>query len=157
MSAAISQDGELYVWGVGVLQEPAAGLHNDGKERGQFFAFLSGRKSEKEEAEQDSDEEDEFVKVVDVKIEGREARVAHVGIGNAHIVIAAEADGELAGMEERRVFAAGRGECGQLGIGECVRFVGNWREVQELKGRIVREVRCEGWSSWVVVEKQDGH
>ncbi|KAF2196267.1 hypothetical protein GQ43DRAFT_266688 [Delitschia confertaspora ATCC 74209] len=135
LAAAISLEGELYVWGEGV--GPSL------RPEEEIFEFL---KDTGEEGE------DEFIKVVDVKIDGQPARVTNVGVGIGHIVIAAETDENGGNEKKRAVFAAGKGESGQLGLGESVLFVGKLTEVPEFRGRVVREIGCAGWSTWVVVD-----
>lgn len=70
--------------------------------------------------------------------------VVDVGVGSGHVV-ALTAEGE--------VWAAGDGECGQLGAGgrrfeeDWVRVRGDW----EGKGKVVG-LGCGVWCSWIVVD-----
>lgn len=72
------------------------------------------------------------------------ADILDVGVGSGH-VIALTAEGE--------VWAAGNGECGQLGTGER-RFEEDWVRVRgewEEKGRVVA-LGCGVWCTWLVVD-----
>lgn len=126
LTGAISSDGELYLWG-----QSCPGTI------GSLAIFKLT----------DDDDADEFVKCVELSIGGREAQVTHVAIGSGHVVVATETK-----KGERAMFAAGQGECGQLGIGGTPQFVEEFTEVRELRGRKVVEMRASGWSNWVVVE-----
>ncbi|KAF2635008.1 RCC1/BLIP-II [Massarina eburnea CBS 473.64] len=135
-TAAITSDGELYIWG----QSPPG--------TGNELAVL------KRDAAVNY--EDEFVRSVEVRIEGEVALVTDVAIGWGHMFVAAEVrrneDDAL-----RAVFAAGCNERGQLGLGsESSTFVEELREVQSLKGKRVRQLLCSGWSSYVVVDDPRG-
>lgn len=145
MSAALSEDGELFLWGqacpgakgeLNVLKDRAVSPDDRGR------------------VEKDSNSEAEFVRILDVAIEGRLARVVDVSIGWGHILVAAEVDkgnGEVA----RAVLAAGEGGSGQLGVGSKVPFAEDFVEVEALRGKKIRDITCAGYSSFVVVEEED--
>ncbi|KAF2263399.1 hypothetical protein CC78DRAFT_534011 [Lojkania enalia] len=101
---------------------------------------------------EDDDEGDEFVKQVDISIQGRPATVTDVAVGHGHVLVAAEANGDR-NKVLRAVFAAGQGESGQLGLGSSAEFVENFTEVEMLRDKKVKSLICAGWSSWVVVER----
>ena len=85
--------------------------------------------------------DDEMVRLVD--IDGG-VDVVDVGVGSGHI-LALTAEGE--------VWAAGDGECGQLGTGDRG-FKENWVRVRgqwDGKGKVVG-LGCGVWCSWVVVD-----
>ncbi len=88
--------------------------------------------------------EDDEAEVKLVDIDGG-VDVADVGVGDGHVVA-------LCG--DGRVFAVGRGENGQLGIG-MREFEEDWMEVRlRLEdGKRVTEVSCGAWSSFLMVEE----
>ena len=143
MTAAVSDDGELYVWGTATPKD--TGTRNE-------VSVL--RKPE-------NDEEDDFVRVADVRIDGREARVVDVAVGEGHIVVAAEAtkDAKNDAWADRKtrsaVFTAGEASHGQLGLGVLppgTRFIPELTEVPGLRDKKVLALTAAGWSTWVVVE-----
>ena len=85
--------------------------------------------------------DNEIVRLVDIK---GGVDILDVGVGYGH-VIALTCEGE--------VWAAGNGECGQLGTGErafeedWVRIKGDW----EGKGKVM-SVGCGFWCSWILVD-----
>lgn len=101
-TAAVSTDGELFLWG-------------------QTQSGVDGELSVLRDGEEGGDE---YVRVVEF---GEGMRVVDVGIGFGHIVVAVEGGGG-----ERRVFAAGQNKRGELGLGghgEGVEFVEQFTEV----------------------------
>ena len=101
-TAAISTDGELFLWG-------------------QAQSGVDGELSVLKDGEEGGDE---YVRVVEFR-EG--TRVMNVGIGFGHVVVAVEGE-----EGEKQVFAAGenkRGEIGLGGHGEGVGFVEQFTEV----------------------------
>lgn len=102
---------------------------------------------------QDREEQDEFVKCVDLKIQGNTARITDVAIGFGHIIVAAEA--ESRGQVLRAVFTAGQGESGQSGNWRSCSFAPGFSEEQSLIGKKVKSLIAAGWSSWVVVEAME--
>ncbi|KAI9717061.1 MAG: hypothetical protein M1812_004996 [Candelaria pacifica] len=121
ITAALSYDNDLYLWG--------------------------GRPGEKHritdlpDLSRGADDEAE-VKLVD--IDGG-VDIVDVGIGDGHVLVL---------CEDGRVFAAGRGENGQLGIG-VMEFVEEWIEVRLdlIEGSKITGVYCGAWSSFLMVTR----
>ncbi|KAF1962818.1 hypothetical protein CC80DRAFT_98042 [Byssothecium circinans] len=132
-TCAITSDGELFIWG----QSPP-GIDNE----------LSVLQRQSEDGD-----EDEFVRSVELLIEGRAATVTDVAVGWGHVLVAAEVQAGSGVL--RAVFAAGCNERGQLGLGsktsECV-FVEDFTEVKAFRGKKTRGIACAGWSSYVMIE-----
>ena len=126
LTAAISSDGELYLWGQSCP--------------GTVGSLAIFQKSVDDDA-------DEFVKCVELSIGGREAQITRVAVGSGHVIVAAETK-----KGERAVFAAGQGGCGQLGLSGTPEFLEEFTELKGLRKRKVVEIRASGWSTWVVVK-----
>jgi len=135
MSGALSNEGELFIWGQG---NPSS--------NGEIAALRTVH-----EETDNEDEEDEFVKEVCVTIHNLRACVYDFGIGSGHLVVAAEVI-NLEKVLKRALFCAGQGETGQLGLGQKLQFLANLTEVQELSMKRVRSVACGGNNSFVVVD-----
>ncbi|OCL14696.1 RCC1/BLIP-II protein, partial [Glonium stellatum] len=133
MSGALSTEGELFIWGQG---SPSGG--------GEIAALKTAGEDNDNE-----DEEDEFVKEVQITIDNLQARVYDFGIGSGHLVVAAEVN-NLEHVLKRSIFCAGQCEAGQLGLGRKLQFSASLTEVQELRMRRVRSVTCGGNNSFVV-------
>ena len=89
---------------------------------------------------QGSDEDDEPVKVANV--DGQKD-IKDVAVGSGHIVVL---------TKDGKVYAAGTGHNGQLGMGEGKRdFVRDWTEVKGLEGKTVTAVHCGPWNSFAIV------
>lgn len=132
MTAALSADGELFLWGQanpGMTQE---------------LSVLKGKVGDVDQ--------DEYVRCVELEIEGKEACVTDVAVGLGHVLVAAEV--VMPNQMLRRVFAAGQGENGQLGLGAERNFVEEFVEVDALRGTRVRSLKAAGWSSWAVAESE---
>lgn len=142
MTAAISDDGELFLWG-----RACPGT----EEELEYFRVKSSSDNGGKNTEEYEDE-DEFVKYVPIHVSGREARVRDVAIGSGHILVAAEC--EVDGVSSRAVLAAGQGESGQLGLGGNPIFVDSFREIPGLDGYEVKCLAAAGWSSWVILGSQ---
>ncbi|KAF1359901.1 hypothetical protein EJ07DRAFT_117098 [Lizonia empirigonia] len=144
MSAAISEDGELFLWG----------LSNPGIE-GELgvLATLDSRfdAAPKKKTGIWSDiVQDEDVKCTNIYIDGNDAIAYDVAIGFGHILVAAkDNDGQ------RAVFSAGCGSEGQLGLGRIIDFLGEFEEAVELRGKSIMQLEAAGWSSYVVTEDID--
>lgn len=138
MSAALSAEGELFVWGQACPGSTGDMDVLNGNADGHVPSTGIG-------AEEDADE---FVKCLEVRINGKEARVYQVAIGHGHILIAAEC-GNGSPAKERVVFGAGDNSMGQLGLEER-RFYSAFHEVQSLRGKCVAQLYAAGWSSFVV-------
>ena len=100
-TAAVSAEGELFLWG-------QAGSGAEGE-----IAVLKNS-----ERNGDGDGGDEYVKIAEV---GDGARVAHVGVGFGHVMVALEGGGggDAGGDEgeRKRVFVVGDDSWGALGLG----------------------------------------
>ncbi|KAF2798923.1 hypothetical protein K505DRAFT_295637 [Melanomma pulvis-pyrius CBS 109.77] len=147
LTAALSSDGELFIWGQACPGSTSTLSILDGELPSHPEDSVSDPHAHVADHEAD---QDEFVRCVELKIRGREARVTHVAVGSGHVIVAAESAGGR--NVERSVFAAGQGESGQLGVGAVLEFTEGFREVEWLRGRKVLAVEVEGWSSWVVAK-----
>jgi alpha-tubulin suppressor-like RCC1 family protein len=125
-TAALADDGELYVWGQAMAGTPGE-LH-----------CLATR----------GDDEDEYVKTVEL---GEGARVVDVGVGNAHVLVAVEAGESRAvwAAGDNQYGALGLGP--EM---EGREFVEEFTAVEALNGKRVKQMVCAGMSSFVVVEAE---
>jgi hypothetical protein len=157
MTAALSSDGELFLWGqacpgvegeLRVLKgEPARKETKEDSLRGADSNIeLSGR------VEEESEEQDEFVKCVTIKIQSEPACVTDMAVGHGHVLLAAEI--KSGRYSKRKVFAAGQGESGQLGVQEAQTFVEEFTEIRDLGDQKVMGLAAAGWSSWVLLERK---
>lgn len=144
LTAAVSSDGELYLWGqmcpgsngrLRVLEERAEPTFTDA-DKGTMHTGISAE-----------GEQDEYVKCLEVRIDGQEARVYDVAIGHGHLLVAAEVGSEQSGR--RVVFAAGDNDRGQLGLESSSGCVNQFTEVATLSGQSVQLIAA-GWTSFVV-------
>ncbi|KNG50034.1 serine threonine-protein kinase nek9 [Stemphylium lycopersici] len=140
VSAALSSEGELFVWGqacpgskgeISVLGGRAEG---DGPATTTTGITVEG-------------EQDEHVKCLVVYIDGVEASVYDVAVGYGHVLVAAEAGAGPA--DARTVFAAGDNARGQLGVTKKS-FQSEFIEVVALRGKRIAQLSAAGWSSFVV-------
>jgi hypothetical protein len=140
MTAAISEDGELFLWG-----ESNPGT---GEELGVLHRLDYNDDATRQKTAIYSDTiQDDDVKVLTISIEGGGCYAYDVAIGSGHILVAAEKEtGELV------VFAAGCGAEGQLGTGRAVIYEKEFKEVVALRGNRVRQLAAAGWSSFVVTD-----
>jgi hypothetical protein len=139
MSAAVSSDGELFLWGQACpgSKHELDVLKGDA-ETGPSATGISC-----------SGDQDEFVKCLDVRIDGHEATVYDVAIGHGHVLVAAEV--VEAGRETQRVvFAAGDNSRNQLGLGADVDFKERFEEITCLRGKRIAQLAAAGWSTYVV-------
>jgi hypothetical protein len=140
MGAAVSSDGELFVWGqacpgagkeldvlkvTGGVEVPATGIGVDG-------------------------EQDEFVKCLDVRIDGQMARVYDVAVGHGHLLVAAELC-EMGEETKSVLFAAGDDGENQLGLETGADFKESFEEVASLRGKRIVQLEAVGWSTYVVL------
>jgi hypothetical protein len=139
MSAAVSSDGELFLWGQACpgSERELDVLKEDGKVEG-LVTGIGG-----------VEEQDDFVKLLDVRIDGQEARVYDVAIGHGHVLVAAEV-GKVGGETKRVVFAGGDNSKSQLGLGPDEDFKSTFEEVTFLRGKRIIQLATAGWSSYVV-------
>jgi hypothetical protein len=143
MTAVISEEGELFLWSQanpGTDRELAVLRSQDGmtgEERKGTAIWADG-------------EQDEFVKCLSVRIDGKEAVVYDVAVGSGHVLVAAKSsDGNHV------VFAAGCGSEGQLGLGRSVDFQEEFEEIVALRNKRVIQLEAAGWSSFVVTDDDD--
>ena len=140
MSAAVSSDGELFVWGQAC---PGTGKELDVLE-------VSGGVEVQATGIGVDEEQDEFVKCFDVRIDGQVARVYDVTVGHGHILVAAE----LCGMGEETksvLFAAGDDSENQLGLETGADFKESFEEVASLRGKRIVQLEAAGWSTYAVL------
>lgn len=69
--------------------------------------------------------------------------VVDFDVGNGHLIVL---------TRDRRVFTAGAGECGQLGIGEAIEWRQHLTEVLNISNKRVRKVRCGYASTFALLE-----
>ena len=140
MTAAISEDGELFLWG---HSNPGTGEELGVLHR---LDYEDDAMSKKTVIYGDTIQDDD-VKVLNISIEGGGCYAYDVAIGSGHILVAAEREtGELV------VFAAGCGAEGQLGTGRVVDHGKEFVEVVALRGNRIKQLAAAGWSSFVVAE-----
>ncbi|KAF3052186.1 hypothetical protein E8E11_007681 [Didymella keratinophila] len=147
MTAAISEDGELFLWG---QSNPGTGEELGVLHR---LDYDDAAMSKKTVIYGDTIQDDD-VKVLNISIEGGGYYASSggcyaydVAIGSGHILVAAEREtGELV------VFAAGCGAEGQLGTGRAVDYEKEFVEVVALRGKRIKQLAAAGWSSFVVAE-----
>ena len=142
MTAAISEEGELFLWGqanpgieeeLGVLDRLECNA-DAAVERETVVWCETGQ--------------DEDVKCLNIRIDGRDAIAYDVAIGFGHILVAAKE-----GTGEHVVFAAGCGAEGQLGLGRTDDFLQQFEEVVALRGKRTTQLAAAGWSSFVITEE----
>ncbi len=139
MNAALNSDGELFLWGQAC---PGAGGELDVlKDSVEVDRTLTGISV--------NGEQDEFVKCLDVQIDGQEATVYDVAVGYGHILVAAEMC-ETGGDTKRALFAAGDNSGNQLGLGTETNFKETFEEVTALRGKRIVQLVAAGWSTYVV-------
>ncbi|CAG5155427.1 uncharacterized protein ALTATR162_LOCUS3657 [Alternaria atra] len=143
MSAAVSSDGEFFLWGQacpgseGELDVLNGSIGADGLATGIGV----------------DEEQDEFLKCLDVRIEGKGARVCDVAIGHGHVLVAAEVCG--IGEETKRVlFAAGDNGRTQLGPETGTHFKERFEEVKSMRGKRIIQLVAAGWSSYIVSDEE---
>jgi hypothetical protein len=147
MTAAISDEGELFLWG-----QACPGSAGD-------LVVLKGNVLDDRQSESKGtgisieDEQDDFVKCLTVRIDGEAANVYDVAIGHGHILVAAEV-AVLGSPVKRVVFAAGDSSKGQLGLSDVGDFVNDFEEISRLRGKKVEQLAAAGWSSLVVTREE---
>ncbi|KAL6703295.1 hypothetical protein ACN47E_010002 [Coniothyrium glycines] len=150
MTAAVSTQGELFLWGqacpgateeLHVLTDPGIPSQRDTNiPRGEHIC-LDGA-------------QDDYVKCLNVRIDGAEATVYDVAIGHGHILVAAEvlAVGKKPVLA---VFAAGDNSRNQLSLDAASPFVKSFQEVAMLRGKRVVHLSAVGWSSTIVTAEKN--
>ncbi|KAJ8117322.1 hypothetical protein OPT61_g1442 [Boeremia exigua] len=142
MTAAISEDGELFLWGQA----------NPGTEYN--LGVMHGLDTNTEPAEGKGtlvwgeSEQDEDVKCLNIQINGVEGSAYAVAVGFGHILVAARNE-----RGDRVVLAAGCGDEGQLGLGKTCEFLPEFAEVTELRGKAITQLMATGWSSFMIVDE----
>lgn len=141
MTAAISKEGELFLWG----QSNPGTRGGLGVFRGLDYdtdATIDRETTVRGDALQDDD-----VKCLNIQIGGFEVEAYDLAVGFGHILVAAK---NIIG--EHVVFAAGCGTEGQLGIGEAVALTEEFEEVPAFRGKRVIQLAAAGWSSFIVTK-----
>jgi hypothetical protein len=149
MTAAVSADGELFVWGqaspgsageLNVLGESTlSAVNNSASVDTSKQTWIAG-----------ISEQDDFVKCLTVQVAGKEAVVSSVAVGCGHVLVAAEVPKAEGG--EKAVLAAGQGSEGQLGPSTSMQFQSEFEEISALRGKKIIQLMTAGWSSSVVCE-----
>lgn len=141
MSGAISEEGELFLWGQASpgTEGELGVLHR--------LDYQSGLGQDDTMVWADT-EQDDYVKCLNIRIDGQDAMAYDVAIGFGHVLVAAKNDGG-----KHAVFAAGRNSESQLGLGRAVDFVDEFEEVPALRDKKVMQLVGAGWSSYVVTEE----
>ena len=154
MTAAISSEGELFVWG-----QVCPGSIWDlnvltGKEKTVAKGCsAAGMAKVSQVRPADAQEQDVYVKSVETQIDGYAAQVRDVALGHGHVLIVAKVlCSDCNAMQT--VFAAGDNTRGQLGLDRRIRFVEEFRELVELKGKRVTALSATGWSSFIATSKE---
>jgi hypothetical protein len=139
MSAAMSADGELFLWGQACPGSTGElDVLNGNVELNRPMTGISAE-----------DEQDEFVKCLEVHVDGHEARVYDVAVGHGHVLIAAEMSGS-GGEKKQALFAGGDNSRNQLGLEAKEEFYKRFEEVAALRGKLVAQIVASGWYSLVV-------
>jgi hypothetical protein len=143
MTAAVSSEGELFLWGQACPGSTGELMVLKGSEEGMMSKTRVSA----------TGEQDEYVKCLDIFIDGEEASVYDVATGHGHIMVAAEV--QRAGMETiRAVFAAGENSKDQLGLGETGEFREGFEEVVAWRGKQVMQLAAAGWSGFAVMAER---
>lgn len=139
MTAAISEDGELFLWGQSNpgTEEELGVLHR--------LNYDADAAVKKETVVWGDSMQDDDVKVLNIFIDGKSATAYDVAVGFGHVLVAAEAE-----TGEHVVFAAGCGSEGQLGTGKAVPYEKEFIEVTALREKHVVQLGAAGWSSFIV-------
>lgn len=146
MTAAISEDGELFLWGQSNpgLEEDLNVLlpHNHEYKASPVMETMTTIRAN---AVQDDD-----IKVLNISIDGRNATAYDIAIGSGHILVAAEDE-----TGKHVLLAAGCGTEGQLGTGGVIDYEKEFREVVVLRGKRIKQLAAAGWSTFVVIEERN--
>jgi hypothetical protein len=144
MSAAVSADGELFLWGQanpgcdtvlsGLKDKVAPSV--DGVEMATTRIVVE-------------DEQDDMIKCLNVMIEGEEGSIYDVAIGHGHILVAAEVK-TARSTTKRAVFSAGTNSTGQTGLVSKVEFIEDFTEILALKTIKVEQLVATAWTTFVV-------
>lgn len=139
MSAALSSDGELFLWGQACpgSNEELDVLNGNAE----TSALVTGITVD--------DEQDEFVKCLDVRIDGQNAKVYDVAVGHGHILVAAQTC-KSEGRVKRVLFAAGDNNRDQLDLATDADFKKRFEDVTALRDERIIQLAAAGWTTYVV-------
>jgi hypothetical protein len=147
MSAAVSSEGELFIWGQGnpgsekmlcVLEDEVASSKN---ERTATKTCIIAE-----------DDQDDTVKCLNVMVKGEQARVYDVAMGHGHVLVATEV--RKAGyITEQTVQCAGSNGKGQLGFPTNRNYVEHFDVVPFFEGLQIQSIAAAGWSTLVVTSE----
>jgi hypothetical protein len=144
MTAAVSLEGELFIWGQACPGSVGELTVLSGTE-----ALMDSQRDPQRTGVSAEEEQDDMVKCLTVLIDGQDAQVYDVAVGHGHILVAAQVQTDKGGVK-RVVFAAGDNRKGQLGCVAGENFVPGFVEVETLRDRKVVEMAASGWSSYIV-------
>lgn len=173
ITAAVSLEGELFLWGqeapgskgkfsvlsgqkksgspcTGTPQVPDNSQNQNAHYTSPVHPWEAGPGPPDPDPEKENGA-DQYIKCVELEIDGKPACVSDVAVGNGHVLVAASVRSG-GGKVKRAVFAAGQGRDGQLGLGGAPEFVSEFTEVDFFAKRRVKGLAAAGWSSWVVAE-----
>jgi hypothetical protein len=140
MTAAVNSDGELFLWGQASPGSTGELRVLNGSVEGAMSRTGASAMGE----------QDEYVKCLDIFIDGEEARVHDVAIGHGYIMVATEVRKD--GMTPTRaVFAAGDNSKNQIGLGAAGAFCEDFEEVVAWRDKPVVQLVGAGWSGLAVL------
>ncbi|KAI4679254.1 hypothetical protein J4E81_010507 [Alternaria sp. BMP 2799] len=139
MSAAFNSDGELFLWGQACPgSNEELDVLNGNPETSALVTGIST-----------DDVQEEFVKCLDVRIDGQDAKVYEVAVGHGHILVAAQTC-KTEGRVKRVLFAAGDNNRGQLGLATDADFKKRFEGVTALRDERIIQLAAAGWSTYVL-------
>jgi len=139
MSAAFNSDGELFLWGQACPgSNEELDVLNGNPETSALVTGIST-----------DDVQEEFVKCLDVRIDGQDAKVYEVAVGHGHILVAAQTC-KTEGRVKRVLFAAGDNSRGQLGLATDADFKKRFEGVTALRDERIIQLAAAGWSTYVL-------
>lgn len=146
MSAAISCDNKLFLWG---KSPPGSSRELD------VLTGIADPMAPRRTGIFAEGKQDEYVKCLTARIDGKEVAVMRVAIGHGHILVEAM---RLHGESDRNMalFAAGDNSKGQLGLDRSKTFVPEFEEVPGFRGTKLRQLVAAGWTSYVVAFRRYG-
>jgi hypothetical protein len=144
MSAAVSLEGELFIWG-----QANPGCEADLLVLREGECWNGSQGERKRTGISAEDDEDGIVKCLNVFIEGEEACTRCVAIGHGHILVAAEV--KKAGCTTKRaVLSAGVNTKGQLGLQLRGGFVEDFKEIPMFRDKKIGQLVATGWTTFVL-------
>jgi hypothetical protein len=144
MSAAVSLEGELFIWG-----QANPGCGSDLLVLREGEALNTNRRKMAETGISTESDRDETVKCLDVLIDGEEAYTHCVAIGHGHVLVAAEVK-EAGSTTKRAVLGAGVNNKGQLGSHLRGEFVEDFEEISAFRDKRIEQMVAIGWTTLVV-------